>query len=93
MRNIVQLALMCSGEKGFVSSIDRARQDSTLITTESGRKFATSASDWKFWHDSVASELQSLHDSGHALVIISNQGGIAKGWVAGAVVLWCFTSG
>ena len=55
-----------------------------MISTVSGRKFATSAADWKFWHDSVASKLQALHDSGHALVIISNQGGIAKGCVAGA---------
>ena len=52
--------------------------DGTLIETASGRKFATSASDWKIMTN-VINKLQSLHREGYKIVVISNQLGIAKG--------------
>lgn len=51
-------------------------QDSTIITTASGKKHASDAADWKWWHPSVPKRLRELHESGHRLVIFSNQGGI-----------------
>ncbi|KAH7356726.1 polynucleotide kinase 3 phosphatase [Rhexocercosporidium sp. MPI-PUGE-AT-0058] len=35
--------------------------DSTLIQTSSGKKFATDAKDWKWWHSSVPATLQKLY--------------------------------
>jgi len=35
--------------------------DSTLISTASGKKFATDAQDWKWWHASVVDRLQKLY--------------------------------
>ncbi|KAG0652282.1 bifunctional polynucleotide phosphatase kinase [Hyphodiscus hymeniophilus] len=52
--------------------------DSTLITTKSGKKFASDAQDWKWWHQSVPDILRKLyHDEGYRVVIISNQGGLS----------------
>ena len=36
-------------------------QDSTLIQTSSGKKFATEAKDWKWWHSSVPATLRKLY--------------------------------
>ena len=52
--------------------------DGTLIETASGRKFATSASDWKLL-PKVTNKLHSLHGDGYRIVIISNQLGISRG--------------
>ena len=52
--------------------------DGTLIETASGRKFATSSSDWKLL-PKVANKLLSLHKEGYKIVIISNQLGISRG--------------
>ncbi len=38
--------------------------DETIISTASGKKFATSASDWKFWSDEVPKKLKSVSDDG-----------------------------
>ena len=50
--------------------------DSTLIKTTSGKSFATSPTDWQWFHSSVPSALQALHQQGYKIVIISNQRGI-----------------
>ncbi|KAL8287824.1 hypothetical protein RB597_000035 [Gaeumannomyces tritici] len=67
--------------------------DSTLITTASGKKFASGPNDWKWWHRSVPSKLQSLYNDGYRVVILSNQAGLtlhpdpkAKGPAKGAGV-------
>ncbi len=39
-------------------------QDSTLITSRSGVKFAKSSADWKWWHESVPGALQGLKANG-----------------------------
>ena len=52
--------------------------DGTLIETASGRKFATSASDWKLL-PKVTNKLHSLHGDSYRIVIISNQLGISRG--------------
>lgn len=36
-------------------------QDSTLISTKSGKIFASDAGDWKWWHASVPSTLRKLY--------------------------------
>lgn len=53
--------------------------DWTLIQTRSGRTFAANASDWKFLFDETPSKLAKLHDSGHNIVVFTNQGGVASG--------------
>ncbi|UPX17183.1 DNA kinase/phosphatase Pnk1, variant 2 [Ascochyta rabiei] len=52
-------------------------QDSTLVTTASGKKFGRDASDWKWWHSSVPGALRKLHEDGFLLAVMSNQGGIS----------------
>jgi bifunctional polynucleotide phosphatase/kinase len=43
------------------------QQDSTLILTASGKKFASDAQDWKWWHPSVPGILRKLYlESGYA---------------------------
>lgn len=52
--------------------------DSTLITTSSGRKHASSAVDWKWWRPQVPGMLRDLHQNqGYQIVILSNQAGIS----------------
>eukprot|EP00403_Amphidinium_massartii_P025160 CAMPEP_0178396230 /NCGR_PEP_ID=MMETSP0689_2-20121128/13624_1 /TAXON_ID=160604 /ORGANISM="Amphidinium massartii, Strain CS-259" /LENGTH=542 /DNA_ID=CAMNT_0020016903 /DNA_START=39 /DNA_END=1667 /DNA_ORIENTATION=+ len=53
--------------------------DSTLIETKSGKTFPQSKDDWKLWNEAVPGKLQELHKSGHKIVILTNQGGVAKG--------------
>mmetsp|Transcript_38285 Transcript_38285/g.101621 ORF Transcript_38285/g.101621 Transcript_38285/m.101621 type:complete len:548 (-) Transcript_38285:34-1677(-) len=54
--------------------------DSTLIVTKSGRVFPKDAADWRLLRDSdLRKRLRELAAEGHALVVISNQGGIRKG--------------
>ncbi|KAI2632592.1 PNK3P-domain-containing protein [Hypomontagnella submonticulosa] len=51
--------------------------DSTLITSASGKKFADSPSDWKWWDSSVPSRLRKLYtEEDYRIVILSNQGGL-----------------
>ena len=53
-------------------------QDSTLVTTSSGKKFASDAQDWKWWHPSVPQTLRKLYrEDGYRIVVISNQAGIS----------------
>ncbi|KAE9377779.1 DNA kinase/phosphatase Pnk1 [Stipitochalara longipes BDJ] len=52
--------------------------DSTLIQTSSGKKFASDAKDWKWWHSTVPSTLKKLYlEDGYRVVVISNQGGMS----------------
>ncbi|CZS90504.1 related to bifunctional polynucleotide phosphatase/kinase [Rhynchosporium agropyri] len=52
--------------------------DSTLIQTSSGKKFASDAKDWKWWHSSVPATLRKLYlKDGFRVVILSNQAGIS----------------
>lgn len=51
--------------------------DLTLITTQSGKKHASGAADWKWWDSCVPGRLGELyHDQGYRVVILSNQGGL-----------------
>ena len=46
-------------------------QDSTLILTASGKKFASDAQDWKWWHTSVPGILRKLYlESGHVALYL-----------------------
>ncbi|CAK4684060.1 unnamed protein product [Aphanomyces euteiches] len=55
--------------------------DGTIITTKSGKTFATNANDWKFWHESVPAKLRELAADNYSIVIFSNQSGLSKGKV------------
>jgi len=50
--------------------------DTTLIVTASGRVFAKDDNDWKWFHTSVPSKLESLHNEGYAIAILTNQNGL-----------------
>ncbi|KAJ4146205.1 DNA kinase/phosphatase Pnk1 [Fusarium falciforme] len=50
--------------------------DSTLIATASGKKHASSGTDWKWWDASVPSRLRELYQDGYRVVILSNQAGL-----------------
>eukprot|EP01094_Clydonella_sp_ATCC50884_P005406 TRINITY_DN1433_c0_g1_i5.p1 TRINITY_DN1433_c0_g1~~TRINITY_DN1433_c0_g1_i5.p1 ORF type:complete len:537 (-),score=104.05 TRINITY_DN1433_c0_g1_i5:658-2073(-) len=56
--------------------------DGTVIKTRSGRTFATGPTDWVFWDESVPHKLREVYDSGAAVVIMSNQGGVGTGKVS-----------
>ena len=53
--------------------------DSTLITTASGKKFATGPTDWKFMKTDIPEKLGSLHREDFVIVILSNQLGVPRG--------------
>ncbi|KAF4122020.1 bifunctional polynucleotide phosphatase/kinase [Geosmithia morbida] len=50
--------------------------DSTLITTSSGKRHASSGTDWKWWDGRVPARLRELYDQGYRVVILSNQAGL-----------------
>ncbi|XP_045160646.2 bifunctional polynucleotide phosphatase/kinase-like [Mercenaria mercenaria] len=52
--------------------------DFTVIKTASGRKFATGASDWEWWDESVPGKLRGLHKDGFRVIFFTNQAGIEK---------------
>lgn len=52
--------------------------DGTLISTLSGKKFASGHSDWKLMPH-VKDKLKELQSSGYRIVILTNQGGLPKG--------------
>lgn len=47
-----------------------------MITSASGKKFANSADDWKWWNALIPTKLRELVADGYLVAIISNQGGI-----------------
>ncbi|KAG8624682.1 hypothetical protein KVT40_007749 [Elsinoe batatas] len=50
--------------------------DSTLVVTQSGKKFGREAGDWTWWHSSVEQKLKQLVHEGYLVCIISNQAGL-----------------
>ncbi|KAF2218130.1 polynucleotide kinase 3 phosphatase-domain-containing protein [Elsinoe ampelina] len=50
--------------------------DSTLVITQSGKKFGREAGDWTWWHSSVEQKLKQLVHDGYLVCIISNQAGL-----------------
>ncbi|KAI8092988.1 polynucleotide kinase 3 phosphatase-domain-containing protein [Halteromyces radiatus] len=50
--------------------------DSTLITTKSGKTFASNSDDWKWWHTNIPERLMDLYSQGYKIVIFSNQNGL-----------------
>jgi bifunctional polynucleotide phosphatase/kinase len=61
------------------SKIAMFDMDDNLIRVKSGAKFGKDSNDWVLWDDSVPKKLQEAKQQGFRVVIISNQGGIAKG--------------
>jgi bifunctional polynucleotide phosphatase/kinase len=53
--------------------------DSTLIEPKSGRKFPVNEQDWKWLFPEVPAKLKELYNTGHKIVIFTNQNGISKG--------------
>lgn len=51
--------------------------DGTIISPASGKTFSKDSSDWKFWHPLVPQKLKQAHETGHQIIIFSNQGGIS----------------
>lgn len=47
--------------------------DGTLIATKSGNRFARDESDWRFFDKGVPKRLQELYNTGHHIVIFTNQ--------------------
>lgn len=52
--------------------------DGTLVTTRSGRPFATGPTDWQWFNKEVPAVLRRLHEDGYRLVIFSNQGAVRQ---------------
>ncbi|KAF4548707.1 Polynucleotide kinase 3 phosphatase-like protein [Elsinoe fawcettii] len=50
--------------------------DSTLIITQSGKKFGREAGDWTWWHSGVEPKLKQLVKDEYLVCIISNQAGL-----------------
>lgn len=52
-----------------------------MIQTKSGKQFASSSSDWRFWHDDavVPNKLRELDAKGFRIVVFTNQGGVEAG--------------
>ncbi len=64
------------------STIAAFDMDGTIITTKSGRVFATHVEDWKILYEPQVSEtLAFLYHEGYKIVVITNQAGISTGKV------------
>lgn len=53
--------------------------DGTLITTRSGLVFPKDTDDWKLLYPEVSGKLKMLHNSGHKIVVFTNQASIGSG--------------
>ena len=47
--------------------------DDTIISPNTGNKWARSATSWKWWDSSVPGRLKKMYDDGYLVVFISNQ--------------------
>jgi bifunctional polynucleotide phosphatase/kinase len=56
------------------SGADSRMKDSTLIQTSSGKKFASDAQDWKWWHSTVPSTLRRLYMQDGYVEILKDAG-------------------
>ncbi|OAD78705.1 hypothetical protein PHYBLDRAFT_107877, partial [Phycomyces blakesleeanus NRRL 1555(-)] len=65
-----------SGNEQGRSKIAAFDLDGTLITTKSGRVHAKDENDWQWWHTSVQSKIENLHQQGYKIVVFSNQNGL-----------------
>ena len=72
------LLILRLGEPVYSTKIAGYDLDNTLIKTASGSTFSESPNDWKF-KAKVTDKLQSLHQEGYRIVIMSNQLGISYG--------------
>lgn len=71
---------MTSPEQQPSAKVALFDMDGTLITPKDRtRKFAANREDWRLWAEQVRTELTRLHCQGYRIVIMSNQGGVAKG--------------
>ncbi|KAG0337073.1 hypothetical protein BG000_005843 [Podila horticola] len=50
--------------------------DSTLISVNGKHKWPKNSDDWIWWAPGVPARLKEVSESGHALVVITNQGGL-----------------
>lgn len=55
--------------------------DDTIITTKSGKTFATNKDDWVILYPTVKNTLQKHYNNGYKIIFVSNQSGIGKGKV------------
>ncbi|GAM87428.1 hypothetical protein ANO11243_054520 [Dothideomycetidae sp. 11243] len=82
-RTVDDSLLVCRYDKPDASASIRPRKiaafdfDSTLITTQSGKKFSRAANDWRWWHASVVPTLTRLVDEGYLVAVVSNQAGLS----------------
>mmetsp|Transcript_33245 Transcript_33245/g.76285 ORF Transcript_33245/g.76285 Transcript_33245/m.76285 type:complete len:494 (-) Transcript_33245:136-1617(-) len=53
--------------------------DGTLIRTKSGKTHPVDKNDWVLWSAEVVPKVKKLHETGHKVVIITNQKGISTG--------------
>ncbi|PGH04098.1 polynucleotide kinase 3'-phosphatase [Helicocarpus griseus UAMH5409] len=67
-------AAVKSGSKRRIAAFDL---DSTLIATQSGKRFAANANDWKWWNSVVPGKVKELNDKGYLIVVLSNQKAIS----------------
>ncbi|KAF8243977.1 PNK3P-domain-containing protein [Wilcoxina mikolae CBS 423.85] len=61
------------GERTKIAGFDL---DGTLITTQSGNKFAKTEADWKWWDECVPETLRQLYSEGYQVIIFTNQNGV-----------------
>ena len=61
------------------SKIAAYDMDGTLITTRSGLVFPKDTDDWKLLYPEVSGKLKMLHNSGHKIVVFTNQASIGSG--------------
>jgi len=60
--------------------------DGTLVVTESGRPYPLHSKDWKFINETLFA-IKFYLKKGYKLVIVSNQDGVAKGFVSEEVIV------